>query len=203
MLVVPPYPYCIEEDHNDVDLEDCWTALPQLFFSCHLHPKGGRKPKDGRHKTGPDDLRYDLVFFSTFEELTLPIKGPMEDAGVVKLYEPSPTPCLYVALAANMVGRIHQMPCFLDGNATSTIPHNYSKDKSSCFPAGCAEAAAEGGRRGSNVYEVNTWLWMFGRDKPGLGGLTIEETLERQDSACKVSDKRRRENRDGSKDDGA
>ncbi len=31
-----------------------------------------------------------------FEELKLPIKGPMEDSGVVKLYEPSPTPFLYV-----------------------------------------------------------------------------------------------------------
>ena len=40
-------------------------------------------PKNGNHKIGPDDLRYDLVFFSTFEELTLPVKGPMEDAGVV------------------------------------------------------------------------------------------------------------------------
>ncbi len=30
----------------------------------------------------------------------VPIKGPMKDAGVVKLYEPSPIPCLYVALAA-------------------------------------------------------------------------------------------------------
>ncbi len=94
MLVVPPYPYCIEEDHHDVDLEDCWTAQPQLFFSCHLSPKGGRKPKDGRHKTSPDNLRYKLVFFSTFEELSLPIKGPMEGAGVIKLYEPSTTSSL-------------------------------------------------------------------------------------------------------------
>ena len=97
VLVVPPYPSCIEEDRHDVDFEDCWTARPQLFFTYHLRSKGRRMPKDGRHKTGPDDLRYDLVFFSTFKELTLPIKGPMEDAGVVKLYEPSPTPCLYVA----------------------------------------------------------------------------------------------------------
>ncbi len=87
--------------------------------------------------------KYNLVFFSTFnvsEELTLPIKGPMEDhdAGAAKLYEPSPTPCLYVALAANMVGRIPLMPCFLNGNATPTIPHKYSKNKSSCFPAGMA-----------------------------------------------------------------
>jgi hypothetical protein len=42
VLVVPPYPYCIEEDCHDVDLEDCChgTAQPQLFFSCHLLPKG-------------------------------------------------------------------------------------------------------------------------------------------------------------------
>ena len=69
------------------------------------------------------------------------------------------------------------------------------------FPAGCADAAAEDGRRGCNVYEVNTWLWMFGRGKPRLGGLTIEETLDRQDSARKASDKRRKETRDGRKSD--
>ncbi len=124
VLVVPPYPYCIVEDHHAVDLEDCWNALPQLSFSCHLRPTGGRMPKDARHKIGPDDLRYDLVFFSTFEELTLPIKGPMEVAGVVKLYEPSLTQCLYMAHARNMVGRIPLMPCFLDEKTTPTIPHN-------------------------------------------------------------------------------
>ncbi len=49
------------------------------------------------------------------------------------------------------------------------------------------------GRRGLNFYEVNTWLWMFGRGKPCLDGLTIEETSDRQDSAGKASDKRRKE----------
>jgi hypothetical protein len=44
---------------------------------------------------------------------------------------------------------------------------------------------------------------MFGRGKPRLGRLTIEETLDRQDSARKASDKRQKETRDGSKDDGA
>ena len=39
--------------------------------------------------------------------------------------------------------------------------------------------------------------------KPRLGGLTIEETSDRQDSARKASDKRRKETRDGRKDDGA
>ncbi len=108
-----------------------------------------------------------------------------------------------MALAANMVGRIPLMPCFLDGNATPAIPHKYSKNKNSCFPAGCADAAAENGRHGSNVYEVNTWLWQFGRGKPRLGGLTIEETSDRRDSSRKGSDKCRKETRDGSKGDGA
>ena len=90
----------------------------------------------------PDDLLYKLVFFNTFEELklllNLPIKGPMEDAGVVRLYEPSPTPCLYVAPADNMVGRVPLMPLFLAGNATPMIPHLYSKRKDSGFPMGSA-----------------------------------------------------------------
>ena len=110
-----------------------------------------------------------------------------------------------MAKAENMVGRVPLIPCFLDGNATPTIPHKYSRNKGACFPAGCADAAAEDGRRGSNVYEVNTWLWQFGRGKPSIGGLTIEETVERLDSACKSSDKRRKEpeTREGSKRDGA
>jgi hypothetical protein len=83
--VVPPYPYKIEEDHRDVPLEDCWYARPQLFLTCIIRPKDGRLPKNRTYTTGPDDIMYNLVFFITLEELKLPIKGPMEDAGVIKL----------------------------------------------------------------------------------------------------------------------
>ncbi len=62
---------------------------------------------------------------------------------------------------------------------TLTIPQKYSKNKNSCFPAGCADSAVEDGKSGSNVYEVNTWLWQFGRGKPLLGSLIIEETSKR------------------------
>ena len=137
-------------------------------------------PKKPSYKNGPDDLCYTLVFFSAFEVLDLPIKGPMEDAGVVKLYEPSPTPSLYVAPAHNMVGRVPLIPCFLAGNSTPTIPHKFSKRRVSGFPFGCADSAAVDGRRGSNVYEVNPWLWQFGRGKPCLGGLTVEQTMARK-----------------------
>ncbi len=46
-------------------------------------------------------------------------------------------------------------------------------------------------------------LLQFGRGKPRLGGLTIEETSDRQDSACKKSDKRRKETREGRRGDRA
>ena len=187
--MVPPFPYCIEEDRHDVPLEDCWYARPQLFFTCVLRPKNGRLPKDKRCHTGPDDIVHTLVFFSTFEELNLPMKGPMEDSGVVKLYEPSPTPCLYVAPAENMVGRVPLIPLFLAGNSTPTIPHMFGKRKETGFPFGCADAAALDGRRGSNVYEVNPWLWSFGRGKPRLGGLSIEPTVEKRDATSNARHK--------------
>jgi hypothetical protein len=108
----------------------------------------------------------------------------MEEAGVIKLYEPSPTPCLYVAPTENMVGRVPLIQLFLAGNSTPTIPHMYSKHKNAGFPMGCANAAAADGKRGSNIYEVKPWLWQFGRGKPRLGGLTIEKTAERKNATC-------------------
>ncbi len=42
------------------------------------------------------------------------------------------------------------------------------------------QALLQRGRRGSNVYEVNQWLWKFGHCKPRLGGLTIAETAMRK-----------------------
>ena len=185
ILVVPPYPYCIEEVSQDVPLEDCWYARPQLLFTCYLRPTGGRPPKNASYRCGPDDLRYNLVLFSTFEELKLPISGPMERAGVTKLYEPFPTPCLYVGLAARMVGRVPLIPLFLAGNSTPTIPHQYRQHKRSGFPVGICDTAAADGRRGSNVYEVNPWLWQFGRGKPRLGGLSVEKTDDRKEAAQK------------------
>ncbi len=41
---------------------------------------------------------------------------------------------------------------------------------------GSADTADADGRRGSNVYEVNTWLWLFAGGKLRLGGFSVEET---------------------------
>ncbi len=86
-----------------------------------------------------------------------------------------------------MVGRVPLIPLFLAGNSTPTIPHQYSQHKRTGFPVGSCDTAAADGRRGSNVYEVNPWLWQFGgnfgRGKPRLGGLSVEKTDARKEAA--------------------
>ena len=94
-----------------------------------------------------------------------------------------------------MVGRVPLMPLFLAGNSTLTIPHKYSKHKSSGFPMGSCDTAAADGRRGSNVYEVNPWLWQFGRGKQRLGGLSVEETADRKVIALQAQSQRGAETR--------
>ncbi len=62
VVVVPQYPYCIEEDRPGVDLEDCWYARPQLFFKCYLRPKNAREPKNSTYKAGPGIYMYIHVY---------------------------------------------------------------------------------------------------------------------------------------------
>ena len=120
----------------------------------------------------------------------------MEAVGVQKLYEPSPTPMIYasVVLAANVHGRVPLMPLFLIGNSTPTIPHQlrvcqHGRGK---FPNGLAHAADASGKKGSYVYEVNQWLWQFGRDKlePCRGGLSVAATEERGFAVVKKAAKK-------------
>ena len=68
---------------------------------------------------------------------------------------------------------------------------------------GCADSAASDGRRGCNVYEVNTWLWNFGRGKPRLGGLTVKETAMQKKTVRKDQAKRSAETRRRWREDGA
>ena len=64
-------------------------------------------------------------------------------------------------------------------------------------------AAADDKSRGSNVYEVNPWLWQFGRGKQRLGGLSVEETGDRKEAALKERNLHGAETRRRSKADRA
>ena len=89
-----------------------------------------------------------------------------------------------------MLGRVPLFPCFLQGNATPTIPHKLWHLKASVFQYRISGAAAADGSRGSNVYEVNQLLWQFGRGRPCLRGLSVSETEERRKEVVRAGAKR-------------
>jgi hypothetical protein len=100
-----------------------WFVRPQLFFHCELRPIGARV---GAYNRCDEDIPLDLVFCSPFEELRLRTAGIMESKGIHRVCEHSPVPTLYFGRVEDLLGRVPLIPCFLDGNAISTIPHKYS-----------------------------------------------------------------------------
>jgi hypothetical protein len=150
-----------------------WIVRPQLFFTCTVRPPHAIR---GRHNKYAEDIPLNLVFFSAFEDLLLRTTGTMESNGIRKLYEPSPVPTLYVGRVEDLLGRVPLFPCFLDGNTTSTIPYKYAGRQKQAFEFGCADGQGPASRRGSHVYEVNDWLWNFGRPQPRVGGLSVSKT---------------------------
>ena len=122
----------------------------------------------------PDDISFDLVFFSAFEDLRLQMTGTMESNGVRKLYEPSLVPTIYVGRVQDLLGRVPFIPRFLNGNATSTIPHKCASLQKTDFECECTDGSGSGSRKGSHVYEINTWLWTFGQRR--IGGLSVAKT---------------------------
>ena len=142
-----------------------------------VHQVDGKSPT-GRRTYGVDDKAVQLMFYNTFEVLDLPCSGPMEFYKnssrcevvlALSVAHPLCGPCLKCAGASALV------PLF-SGNSNPTIPHCFHNLQRSKFPYCCADLTKESGRKGSNVYEVNQWLWYFGRGKPRLGGLSVYET---------------------------
>jgi hypothetical protein len=89
----------------------------------------------GGYNSCDENIPLNLVFFSPFEELRLRTAGIMEQKGIHRVYEPSTVPTLYVGRVEDLLGRVPLIPCFLDGNATSTIPHKYAADRKTLLSA--------------------------------------------------------------------
>jgi hypothetical protein len=165
VATIPPYPHYIGErgDGCDVvsaisDPDSLWVVRLQLFFNCTLRPLNSTK---GRYNRYSEDIDVDLVFFSAFEGLLLHTSGTMETNGIRKLYEPSPVPTLYVGRTEDLLGRVPLFPCFLNGNATSTIQTSMLLDRSR--PSN-SDAPTEQARDHAGAA-------MFMRSTPGCGTL--------------------------------
>ena len=124
-----------------------YTTSP--IYSCTLCPAGSR-----------DDSRAHqhvyLVFFSTFEPISLTPDSCMQMKGIPMLYKlaANQVPTLYVCPVENVLGRVPLLPCYLKGNTVNTIPH-------SCWsqiPRGAAADSRPASRTWSRLFEVNIWM---------------------------------------------
>ena len=123
-------------------------------------------------------------------------RGPYRAA--TKLYQPPPTlSCTSAPVircwAGATLSLVPFFPFFLKGKgrkATPTIPHKLQHLKGSAFQFGTADAAAANGHMGSNVYEVNQWLWQLGRRRPSIWGRSVSEKAERRDLVVRAGAKR-------------
>ena len=104
-------------------------------------------------------------------------------------------PCIYYVYQRilNWISRNFKCEVFLAGQGRGTslapqtvssqrldeidgLPHKYSSRQKDAFECGCADGAGPTSLRGSHVYEINTWLWNFGRPQPRVGDLSVAKT---------------------------
>ena len=198
VVLLAPYPNNpnLVESFNittDFDLQGdglVWYARPQLFFNCTLCPTGAKGPGySASHK------EVSLVYFSTLEPIDLTPDSIMQQAGVPMLYDSASNPrlpCLYICPVANVLGRAPLIPCFIGGNSHPTIPHSFKDDRR----LGSASADTQRDRgNGSRLYEVNIWMWRYGRGRPRMVSIADAESIRAErlsESRTRAAETRKR-----------
>ncbi len=132
---------------------------PELIFKVKLKRYNG--DKDGF-------LEIPLIFFSAIERVRLDPDDEMHKLGdIIQLYEPGPLPALepimHVGFLSHVLCRVPLVPCYMEGSDHPTIPRRFAR--SSRVRHGRADRN-QGSGDGSRLYEVNMWMWNFGRGVP-------------------------------------
>ncbi len=71
----------------------------------------------------------------------------------------SQLPTLYVCPVENVLGSVPLIPCYMMGNKHNTIMHALWHE----VPDGAAADSREDNGTGSRLFEVNIWIWHYGR----------------------------------------
>jgi hypothetical protein len=166
-------------DFDMTGCDDVWFSRPQLFFMCSLCPTGQIKDKSSHREVS-------LVSFSTFEPISLPRDRYLQKIGIPMLFEPaaSQLPTLYVCPVESVLGRVPLLPCYMMGNRQNTIPHALRYH----IPSGAAADSRPNSGTGSRLFEVNIWMWHYGRAFPRK--ISVKDADEMRRSS--VSESRRR-----------
>ena len=63
------------------------------------------------------------------------------------------------------------IPCFLHGNTNNTIPYSLRYD----VPDGAAADSRHDSGTGSRLFEVNVWMWNYGRAFPQARKISVAD----------------------------
>ena len=151
----PPETFDLATDFDMSGANLLWYGRLQLLFRCTLCPTGAVNNLR-RH------LEVSLAFFSSFEPVDLTPGSIMQRRNVPMLYDSASCaaiPSLYLCHVKNILGRVPMIPCFLAGNTHPTIPHSLR----ALAPPGAAADSRPDNGKGSRLYEVNIWMWRYGR----------------------------------------
>ena len=104
-----------------------------------------------------------LVFFSTFEPITLTPNAVTQRNGAPMFYDTTSSanlPSLRICLDRKVLGRVPLTPCFrvMPANRTPTPPHSFGNRQ------GAVADSRSGAGNSCRLYEVNIWMWRYGRD---------------------------------------
>jgi len=169
-----------------------WYGKLQLLFRCTLCPTGRG---DARH--APLHKEVSLALISTFEPISLTPDSVMQRQGVPMLYDTASSkalPSLYICPVKNILSRVPLTPSYIGGSLHNTIPYSYRR-----HDLGSAIAdTREGSGNGSRLYEVNVWLWRYGRPQerkvPVFEAIQLRQKRLRSARARAEKTKRRRAN---------
>ena len=91
-------------------------------------------------------------------------------AGSLPVHEP----IICVGFLSHVLCRVPLIPCYMDGSEHPTVPHRFARSSKVRF--GRADRQIGTGD-GSKLYEVNMWLWKFGRGMPRSRTVSESERL--------------------------
>jgi len=167
-----------------------WYGKLQLLFRCTLCPTGRG---DARH--APLHKEVSLALISTFEPIDLTPDSVMQRQGVPMLYDTASSkalPSLYICPVKNILNRVPLTPSYIGGSMHNTIPYSYRRHDL----GGAVADTREGSGNGSRLYEVNVWLWRYGRPQerkiPVLEAIQLRQKRVRSARCRGEATKRRR-----------
>ncbi len=101
-------------------------------------------------------------------------------------------PCLYICPVANVLGRAPLILCFIGGNSHPTIQYHFKDDL--CIGHGSADTQRDR-VNGSRLYEVNIWIWRYGRGLPRMVSIAEAERIRAErlsESRTRAAETRKR-----------